>query len=197
MKIIFISQRVEVTGDTKERRDALSQEWGLLADACGFLPVPLPNNINIIKAMLKELPPSGIILTGGNDLASYGGDAPERDEGEGLLVDYALGKRIPLLGVCRGMQMLLDYFWVPLKRVEGHVRTVHILDNGKKTNSFHNFGTFCLPPSLKVLARSEDGCVEEFEHGEYGNIRGIMWHPERYSPLRQDDIEWIRRFFGI
>ncbi len=197
MKKIFISQRVEVTGDTKERRDALSQEWGLLADACGFLPVPLPNNVNIIKAMLKELPPSGIILTGGNDLASYGGDAPERDEGEGLLVDYALEKKIPLLGVCRGMQMLLDYFWVPLKRVEGHVRTVHILDNGQKTNSFHNFGAFVLPPSLKVLARSEDGCVEEFEYGEYGNIRGIMWHPERYSPLRQDDIEWIRRFFGI
>ena len=43
MKRIYLTQRVEQIESIGERRDALSQEWAELAEACGFLPIPLPN----------------------------------------------------------------------------------------------------------------------------------------------------------
>ena len=40
-----MTQRVERIAEIGERRDALSQEWAALAEACGFLPLPLPNRL--------------------------------------------------------------------------------------------------------------------------------------------------------
>ena len=48
-------------------------------EACGFLPLALPNHLPTVRELMERLPVAGIILTGGNDLASCGGDAPERD----------------------------------------------------------------------------------------------------------------------
>jgi len=196
MKRILISQRVELIKDINERRDALSQEWASLAAACGLLPIPVPNRPETAGLMLEHLRPDGIILNGGNDLVSYGGDAPERDATERALIKYSIDTGTPLLGICRGMQMLLDYFGTPLERVEGHVRTHHTLSNGRKVNSFHSWGARECAAPLVATGRSEDGIVEEIAHESIQNIQGVMWHPERYAPLRDGDIAWIRGFFG-
>ncbi len=196
MKTILISQRVELIRDTGERRDALSQEWAALAAACSFLPIPVPNRPDTIGLILDRLCPDGIILSGGNDLARYGGDAPERDQTERALIKYSLDTGTPLLGVCRGMQLLLDFFGTPLERVEGHVRTHHTLSGGRQVNSFHSWGARECAAPLAALERSEDGVIEEIAHENYKNIKGVMWHPERYAPLRDGDVAWIRRFFG-
>lgn len=196
MKRIAISQRVQILPDIGERRDALSQEWAELMTACGFLPLLLPNHRTAAENILHTLSPDGILLTGGNDLASYGGDAPERDQVEHMLIEYAIQHKIPLLGVCRGMQMLLDYFGTPLERVEGHIRVEHPLDNGDTVNSYHGWGTRnCLPP-LKALCHCQDGVVEGIVHSDYPWIFGIMWHPERYSPFRPCDIQRIQEVFS-
>lgn len=196
-KCIAITQRVEYIEAIDERRDALSQEWTGLAEACGFLPLLLPNHLPTARELLKARKPDGILLTGGNDLVPYGGDAPERDELEQFLIQYSTGQKIPLLGVCRGMQMLLDRFGTKLRKVEGHVRVDHLLSNGDEVNSFHSWGaTECQKPLIPV-AWSADRVLEAVTHQDYPWIRGIMWHPERYHPTRERDIQFIKEVFHL
>ncbi len=193
MKHIAITQRVEIIENINERRDALSQEWGELAKACGFIPVLIPNDPDIAIKISEEFNIDGIIFSGGNDLAAYGGNAPERDDTETALIRYSVENNIPLLGVCRGAQMLLHYFGAKLEKVEGHVRTEHILTSGKTVNSFHGFGAKAAPSCIEVIEKSEDYVIEEFAHSEYKNIYGIMWHPKRYRPFRDEDLKFIGR----
>ena len=196
-KCIALTQRVEHIAAIGEWRDALSQEWAAFAEACGFLPLLLPNRTATVQDLMETVKPDGILLTGGNDLASYGGDAPERDRAERFLIRYAIDREIPLLGVCRGMQMLLDYFDTPLHRVEGHIRVEHPLSNGDTVNSFHGWGAAdCHEPLIEV-ARSADGILEAVAHRDYPWIYGIMWHPERYHPPRERDIQWIKEVFQL
>ena len=197
MKRVFITQRVEWIEPIRERRDALSQEWAALAEACRFLPLLLPNRLETVRCMAEELPPDGILLTGGNDLAAYGGDAPDRDEAEEFLIGLAMERKIPLLAVCRGAQMLLHRFGTPLEKIEGHVRTEHPLSNGDKVNSFHNWGALDCRPPLEALARSGDGVVEAVRHRDCPWIQGVMWHPERYNPFRERDITWIKEALAL
>ena len=197
MKRIVITQRVELIESIHERRDALSQEWFVLAEACGFVPIPLPNRLSMVQAILPELKPDGILLTGGNDLSACGGDAPERDAVEEFLIERAVEQRIPLLAVCRGTQMLLHRFGTPLQRVEGHVRVEHPLTSGDTVNSFHNWGALECRPPLEPLARGDDGVVEIVRHRDCPWIRGVMYHPERYHPLRPQDIEMIKEAFQL
>ena len=196
-KIIALTQRVESIKDIGERRDALSQEWTILAEICGFLPLLLPNRLATVKELLKTQRPNGFLLTGGNDLAAYGGDAPERDEVERFLIRTAVEKRVPVLGVCRGMQMILDYFGAPLQRIEEHVRVEHPLSNGDRVNSFHSWGTAACDFPLIPTAWSADGVLEAVRHENFSWIRGIMWHPERYYPLRTGDIQLIKEVFSL
>lgn len=195
MKYIAITQRVQVLSDIQERRDALSQEWASLADSCGFLPLLLPNQLPIVKKMLDEFSISGILFSGGNDLFAYGGDAPERDEVEHFLIEYSITHKIPLLGICRGMQILLDHFGIPLIPVKNHIRVEHGLNNGDIVNSYHNFGITCCDPVFEVKYISTDGIIEGVVHKQYNWIQGIMWHPERYKIFRQHDIEMIKELF--
>lgn len=196
-KLIVVTQRVEYIEAINERRDALSQEWADLMDACGFVPLLLPNHLPTVRELLTMLPVGGILLTGGNDLGSYGGDAPERDDVEQHLIQTAVDRRIPLLGVCRGMQIVLDYFGTPLQRVEGHVRVEHALNCGGTVNSFHSWGAVECRAPLATEAWSVDGVLEAAHHQDYPWIKGIMWHPERYHPFRLRDIDWIKEVFSL
>lgn len=192
-KRVALTQRVEVIENIGERRDALSQEWAVLAGACGFVPLILPNHMGIARQMLAETPPDGMILTGGNDI----GEASERDGLERFLIRYAVENHVPLLGVCRGMQMILHEFGTPLQRVEGHVRVEHRLSNGDKVNSFHGWGAVECRPPLVPETWSGDGVLEAVSHKDCPWVRGIMWHPERYRPLRGRDVQFIQEVFGL
>lgn len=196
-KCIAITQRVELIEAIGERRDALSQEWTSLAETCGFTPLLLPNHLPTVREMLEAQKPDGFILTGGNDLVSYGGDAPERDELEKFLIQYSVEHKTPLLGVCRGMQMILNEFGAKLQKVDGHIRVEHLLSNGDTVNSFHSWGAVECQSPLNAAARSSDGVVEAVTHRDHPQIHGIMWHPERYSPLREQDILFIKEVFHL
>lgn len=196
-KYIAVTQRVDCVEAIGERRDALSQEWIVLAEACGFLPLLLPNHLPAVRGLLEIREPDGIILTGGNDLVPYGGGAPERDELERFLIRYAVEQKIPLLGVCRGMQMVLDQFGTALQKVEGHIRVEHLLSNGDRVNSFHGWGAVECQPPLIPEARSADGVLEAVTHRDFPWIHGIMWHPERYHPPRARDIQFMKEVFQL
>lgn len=204
MKRLLYSQRVEVIAGYNERRDCADQQIARFIWACGFLSVPV-NNLpeqtpDYIEQYVAELQPAGIVLTGGNDLTAYGGNAPERDETERRLVETALRDNIPLLGFCRGMQLLAWHLGGRLVPVEGHVAVRHRLLGecselvGREVNSYHNYAVAEAPAGFDVLARAEDGVIEAIRHRER-RLLGIMWHPEREAEFRQADMAMFREFF--
>lgn len=197
MEVVLYTQRVEMVESYGERRDCADQNIPRFIEACGYLPVPLPNIRNIAEKLIEQIQPSGIILTGGNSLAKYGGDAPERDEAERRILDVSLECDIPVYGFCRGMQIILDYFGCELEQVKGHVAVRHKISGALgelEVNSFHNQACYEVKDSLEVLARTKDGVIEAVRHKEK-RILGTMWHPERESPFFSSDIQRMQRFF--
>ena len=198
MTLIAISQRVVVAPPFGERRDCLDQRWIKFMTACGLTPLPVPNDEQAAQRLCNTTPVGGILLTGGNDLSAYGGDAPERDATESVLIDFANKMTLPVLGVCRGMQMIQHRFGIRLERVTGHVaprQVISIDGEPAEVNSYHNFGATESRPPLDVWAFSEDGVVKAVRHTTQ-RMTGIMWHPERMSPFAPRDISLFRQFFG-
>jgi gamma-glutamyl-gamma-aminobutyrate hydrolase PuuD len=199
VKIVAVTQRVAVVPEYGERRDCLDQAWSRFIAACGLLPLPLPNVVDVALAMFGRSEVAGLVLTGGNDLTTLGGDAPERDATENALLDAAESRRLPVIGVCRGMQVIQQRYAVPLRRVQGHVVSRQTIDiEGKETevNSYHNFGAGESRPPLDTWAHARDGIVKAIRHSDRP-VTGIMWHPERIAPFAERDIALFRDVFEV
>ena len=196
--LVGLTQRVCIS-EHAERRDALDQRWHKLAAALGFLPLALPNNPAWALAYVNQLQPRGLILTGGNDLAHYGGDAPERDLTEVALLEYARQRRLPVLGVCRGMQLMLCHDGARLAPVHGHVcprMTVSIDGDDAQVNSYHRQQVEAPSDAWRVFARAPDGVIKAAVHHDLPWTT-IMWHPERDPHLQPHDERLIRQLFRL
>lgn len=191
---VGITQRVEVLADLGERRDVLDQAWAPWIAAGGDLAVPIPNAVDDVVGFVSELALTAIVLTGGNDLAHLAGaanPAPERDAVETQLLTHATENEIPVLAVCRGMQMLVHFWGGTPSRVEGHTACTHAIERvfspwplrTGPVNSFHDWGvrSESVGATLEVLAQAPDGTVEAVAHRTLPQV-GIMWHPERAEP---------------
>lgn len=200
MKPVAVTQRVTVIPDYGERRDCLDQAWTRFLTACGLLPVLIPNVLEAASALCESASIEGVVLTGGNDLVDYGGDAPERDAVENALLDLAERRGLPVLGVCRGMQVIQHRCAVPLRRVEGHVTPGLSIrmenDRTREVNSYHCFGAYESRPPLETWAVAEDGVVKAVRHSQRP-LTGIMWHPERCDPFSPADMLLFRETFRI
>ena len=199
MKKIIYTQRVEIVEGYGERRDCADVEIAWFIWECGYVPVPVNNIPQRIHMFLEYIRPDGVILTGGNDLSKYGGNAPERDETEKMLLGYAIENEIPVYGFCRGMQVIADYFGAELVKVEGHVAVRHRLEgnapyDGRIVNSFHKMAVKDVPDDLIIEARAKDGVIEAVR-AKGRKIYGTMWHPEREKPYAEDDIRVIKHIF--
>jgi gamma-glutamyl-gamma-aminobutyrate hydrolase PuuD len=198
VKRIAVTQRVEILPGYGERRDALDQRWTDFLARVDMLPLLVPNNPAALPGLLENLPVDGILLTGGGDLTAYGGNAPERDATEAALIRFAIEERVPLIGVCRGMQAIQHFFGVHLEAVTGHVaaeQTVIVDGRPQFVNSYHCYGSISTIPDLEVRALAQDGVIEAVRHRRHP-IHGVMWHPERLSPFRTADMEMFARVFG-
>ena len=209
MTRIGLTQRVVVSVPHGERRDALDQQWWRLLRAADFLGVALPNVPGAAALYLDELELAGVILTGGNDVSGCGGsdEAPERDQFERQLLTACATREIPVLGVCRGMQILLVHHGGRLRRHLGHVGHAHrvTLDTSfpgasggsRRVNSYHRFAFLKedLPAVMEITALSEDGSVEAARHCALPQL-GVMWHPERETPPHDQDLAMLRTVFG-
>ena len=208
MKLLGITQRADIANSYGERRDCLDQRWFELIYSLGLVPVPLPNvSINRIEQLLDGLNISAILFSGGNSLASLGTRAsdlaPERDQFEFALFEWALNLSIPVLGVCRGMQLINYCLGGKLKAVPSHTSVRHVVkfvgalssEANREVNSYHNWGlsNVELAKNLQPLAEADDGVIEAFQHNSK-KIAGIMWHPEREPQTHPQDIRLMKNF---
>jgi len=198
-----LTQRVMLIDHYHERRDGLDQRWWFLSYALHYLPIPLPNLPAVDTAhYLDALNLSAIIITGGDSLHS---SAKERDTFELALISWAIKRRVPVVGICRGMQIINHYFGGSFVTVTEHVATKHHIEfyndwkhlSSRNVNSYHHFGIYPenLAKDLSMTAQHADKSIEAFIHHNE-KIAGIMWHPERETPLISTDIELLTGLLG-
>lgn len=208
MKRIAITQRVEIIASYGERRDCLDQTWTRLLDELGVAILPVPNNLRDVAAWIDPQGVEGLILTGGNDLATLPdatNAAPERDQTEQHLLAWCKQHSVPVVGVCRGMQCMNVFLGGTLSSTNGHVATRHPVrfsNDGwpagelDTVNSFHNWAIKPeeLAPDLEPLAWACDGSIEAARHRTLPWL-AVMWHPERETPAQAPDLALFRTAF--
>ena len=198
MKLVAISQRIDFHKNRGETRDALDQDLCKLIHETGNLPIPVPNSLcaeddsTSIDKWLKHVSPNAVLLSGGNNI----GEFRERDITERALIRYASESSLPILGICRGMQMLACYYGAKLIKAEGHLKTRHKLF-GKlhlEVNSYHEFSINSCPKEFTIIAKSKDGNIEGIRHSSLP-WEGWMWHPEREKEFSPSDIARLHTLF--
>lgn len=189
---IAMTQRL-VESSHKEVRECLASEWGefFACNLASYLPLPLAYHIPF-----SQYAPfvRGVILSGGNDLALFCDDelSHKRDSYERAVLEYCVEHRVPVLGVCRGAQMIAQYFSCEIVPLQGHIgeHSIDVQGRSYLVNSFHNYCVRSVSSELEPIALASDASIEAFRHRELP-IFGVMWHIERSGGMEYDGL-WQR-----
>lgn len=192
---IGVTTRIVQASGYNESRDAIAHDWANYLKST--LPhstwMPLPNlGASDIITYCNHWEINALILTGGDDI----GQTPLRDETEFALLNWAAKEKLPLLGVCRGMQLLGKHGGASLIPISNHASGRHNVhgDISGNTNSFHNYSLDQTPKNYRILAKSDDGHIEAIKHHFLPWI-GCMWHPEREMTPQSSDLQIMRELF--
>lgn len=189
---IAMTQRL-VESSYKEVRECLASEWGefFARNLTSYLPLPLAYHIPFAQYAPFV---RGVILSGGNDLALFCDDelSHKRDRYERAVLEHCVGHRVPVLGVCRGAQMIAQYFSCEIAPLQGHIgeHSIDVQGRSYRVNSFHNYCVRSISSELKPIALASDASIEAFRHRELA-IFGVMWHIERSGGMEYDGL-WQR-----
>ena len=191
-----------------------------------IIPFSTDKEVIISQAQLID----GLILSGGHDISPYnygqepsqkiGETFPERDTYEIILLEESKKRNIPILGICRGFQLInvaaggtlyQDLSLIPgniLKHFQGSKPTlkthmIKIEENsvissifGKETmvNSFHHQVINKVANDFIVVAKASDGVVEAIEHKTYKFLVAVQWRPEMLAVNCEKARELFTRF---
>jgi putative glutamine amidotransferase len=180
----------------------------------GARPVVLPPSPDDAADLVRRL--DGLVLAGGADIepAHYGAPAhpatktrPDRDSGELAVLAAALDADLPVLGVCRGMELLAVacggtltqhlpdilgnerhqpspgvYGAHPARFAPGS-RAASIFGEVAEVNSYHHQAVDD-PGSLTVTGWADDDVIEAVEDPAHRFVLGVQWHPEEALDVR-------------
>ena len=151
-------------------------------------------NINLVtidasKKIRQKV--SAIVLHGGggNDLPKFSKSKANilRKKSDLNIFKYALRKKIPILAVCYGFQLIAEFYDSKLTKIEKHIKTKHKLTfiNKKKSrkiivNSFHNYAVMNLPDFFDETIKCDDKTIDYAKYKKK-KIMCMMFHPERRS----------------
>ena len=221
---------IGITGNYADQTCTLAEGYYQSVLKAGGIPVIIPpryveegDDCSDLTGVLDNI--DGIVFSGGGDpnpllfgeepVVQLHSITPERDLQELKLVRMAYDRQIPMLGICKGIQMINAALGGTLyqdihSQKEGGVWVKHSQDEdrrfpshtvkvengtllhklfGKDTlqvNSFHHQACKDIAPCLRLSAISPDGIIEAIESNEYKSILGVQWHPETFV-LRDSD----------
>lgn len=212
------------------RRSYVNEDYITSIVKNGGVPliIPVISDRYLIEKQIEKI--DGLILTGGYDISprfyneepqqKLGDICPERDEFEFLLLELATKKNLPILGICRGIQILNVYYGgslyqdlsyrkaTTIKHWQAHYpsQVTHMINIDKSTklfkilkertlrvNSFHHQLIKNVPDNFLITAQANDGVVEAIERKDYTFMLGIQWHPEM---LHQSVSRMNRQIFS-
>lgn len=199
---LALTMRVTEAPGHAERRDALAQDWGrfLAVTLPGAAWLPMPNAGDDAVRLADAFAVNGLVLTGGDDWGVFS----ERDATEAALFRWAMARDIPVLGVCRGAQVINRMLGGSARVTDGavHAGTRHPLTERQDwtpedVNSYHRLvlDRDMLAPGLVSDALAPDGTVEAF-HLPGRRVVGVLWHPEREHPYGACDVALMQRLFA-
>ncbi|MGE5676363.1 MAG: gamma-glutamyl-gamma-aminobutyrate hydrolase family protein [Mycobacterium leprae] len=183
----------------------------------GGVPVLLPfcDTTEEAGEILAHL--DGLLLSGGDDVDpqlygeqphQHNGDiSPARDTTELALVKVALERNMPILGVCRGHQVMAvaagGALWqdIPAQvpgaikhsqsaaksypthavAVKAGTRLADLLGTSIRVNSRHHQAVKSVPSDWVISAQAPDGIVEAMEHPGHRFALSVQWHPENFT----------------
>lgn len=177
-----------------------------------------------VRHQVPEHSVDALIIGGGDDISPehYGGDLeapvrtdPERDELEMRWIGYALESGLPMLGICRGAQLINVMLGgqlhqdlrelrkrtynrpglLPTKQVqlESPSRMASVCNKERlRVNSLHHQAVRSAGRGLRIVGRDLDQIVQGFE-SEHDDIMGVQWHPEYlwYMPSHLRLFRWL------
>jgi putative glutamine amidotransferase len=200
--------------------------WGVWELEAALLPAGYPRLVQRAGGLAVMLPPDApehapatvarldaVVIAGGPDVAPgrYGAErdprtgpaAVERDAWELALIEAALAARVPLLGICRGMQLLnVALGGTLVQHLDGHAEVVgvfgehpvspvagtryaELVPESTSVPTYHHQAVQRLGEGLIVSARADDGTAEALElPTDDGWVLGVQWHPEMGTDVR-------------